>query len=96
MNGGSEPPAIITWTLETDTVEQSERISINSVQLEGTNPTQTSSSLYISSVQPGDEGSYTCWARNRLLPDTIVASSAGYVTVIGKSLQCLINETYYL
>ena len=85
IHGGSLPAAAITWTLDDEPVELSDRVSVSSLELSGTQPPQTSSSLYVSSTEPGDEGSYVCEARNELLPDTIVASDEAEVTVIGES-----------
>ena len=84
IHGGSLPAATITWTLDGSSVELSERVTVNSVQLAGTDPLQTSSSLYISSAEPVDEGSYVCEARNELLPGTVISSSAADITIIGK------------
>lgn len=85
IHSGSLPAADITWTLNGIAVMTSSRISVQSVELSGTDPPQTSSSLYISSTEPSDEGGYQCEARNHLLPDTVVTSSEGYVTVIGET-----------
>ena len=84
IHGGSLPAAAISWTVDSIPVEPSERVSVNSLVLSGTDPPQTSSSLYISSVEPGDEGSYACQARNELLPETVISSSVAHVDVIGK------------
>ena len=95
IHSGSLPAADITWTLDGSRVEPSERISVLSLTLSGTDPPQTSSSLYISSTEPGDEGSYACEARNELLADQVVTSDAGDVTVIGEIIsehQCNLSH----
>lgn len=84
IHSGSLPAADIMWTLDGNAVEPSDRISVLSLQLSGTDPPQTSSSLYISSTEPSDGGSYVCEARNELLPDVVVTSNSGDVTIIGK------------
>lgn len=84
IHGGSLPAAEITWTLDGTAIVSSSRISIQSLELSGTDPPQTSSSLYISSAEPSDGGGYLCEARNSLLPDTVVTSNEGSVTVIGE------------
>lgn len=98
IHSGSLPAADITWTLNGIAVMTSSRISVQSLELSGTDPPQTSSSLYISSVEPSDMGDYQCEAMNHLLPDTVVTSSEGSVTVIGEALKIAIlsiSLTYF-
>ena len=84
IHSGSLPSADITWTLNGDAVVASSRVSVLSLSLSGTDPPQTSGSLYISPTESSDEGSYACEARNQLLPDTVVTSESAEVTVIGE------------
>ena len=84
IHSGSLPSADITWTLNGNAVVASSRVSVLSLSLSGSDPPQTSSSLYISPTESIDEGSYTCEARNQLLPDTMVTSGSAEVTVIGE------------
>ena len=88
IHSGSLPAAEITWTLDGTAIVASSRISIQSLELSGTDPPQTSSSLYISSAEPSDGGGYQCEARNHLLPDAVVTSNEGSVTVIGEEPNC--------
>ena len=84
IHDGSLPAAAISWTVDGNPVEPSDRVSVNSLVLSGTDPPQTSSSLFVSSTEPADEGSYACQARNELLPATVITSSGANVNVIGK------------
>ena len=83
LHSTSLPAANITWLFNSNLVTSAThpQFAVSSQQL---SETRTSSTLFISATRLSDAGTYTCRARNILLPSLFVDSMAAILTVTGK------------